>query len=171
MDGQSRTATYEFVRRHKAENGEFKTESAKATLKMIWELEKKMLASVGNYAKLRQERSLSEMRMIEWSAVTYDNLGHLTLCLMHGFPKWQAHVLDKHRPLVESLVSLGSWSAREMLGIARNATLEPLPDSQLAQRVFYGNEATLLALRTFYRGDRKYWSEEVRRPGSPNSSQ
>jgi hypothetical protein len=152
MDAQSRSALRDFVRRHTGGNGEFLTESAKATLASIWGLEKKLLASVGNYAKLRKERSLGEMRMIEWSAVTYDNLGHLSLCLMHGFPKWQAYVLANHRPQLEALVSMGSWSARKMLGIDDHAKIEPLPDAQLAERFFLGDKATLTALRAFYRG-------------------
>jgi hypothetical protein len=152
MDGQSRSALRDFIKRHKGGNGEFLTESAKATLKSIWELENKLLASVGNYAKLRKERSLGEMRIIEWSAVTYDNLGHLSLCLMHGFPKWKAHVLAHYLPQLEALVSLGSWKAREMLGISKETKVEPLPDAQLAARFFFGDEATLTMLRAFYHG-------------------
>jgi hypothetical protein len=99
-------------------------------------------------------RSLGDMRLIEWSSVTYDNLGHKTLCLLHPFPKWKAYALQKHRPLVEALASLGSWAARELLEVPKDQRCEPLADGEVAKRFFLGNEAMLRTLRAGYRGER-----------------
>jgi hypothetical protein len=152
VDGQTRAATFDFVKRHSAENGQFLMESAKATLRSYWQLEERLIGSVENYAKLSRERSLGDMRMIEWSSVTYDNLGHLTLCLLHPFPKWKAYALDQHRALVEALASLGSWAAKDMLEIPHHQKRELLADAEVAKRFFLGNEATLRALRGGYHG-------------------
>jgi hypothetical protein len=130
------------------------TESAKATLRGYWQLEEKLVGSIDNYAELSRERSLGDMRLIEWSSVTYDNLGHKTLCLLHPFPKWKAYALQKHRPLVEALASLGSWAARELLEVPKDQRCEPLADGEVAKRFFLGNEAMLRTLRAGYRGER-----------------
>jgi hypothetical protein len=152
IDGQTRAATLDFVKRNSAKNGGFLSESAKVRLKAYWQLEEKLLGSLSNYAKLSKERSLGDMSMTEWSSVTYDNLGHTTLCLLHGFPKWKTYVLENHRPLVEILASMGSWAAKEMLGLPIQSDYPTIADAELAKRFFLGNEATLQALRTGYRG-------------------
>ena len=90
------------------------------------------------------------MRLIGYSTITYDNLGHAALCLLHRFPKWKAYALENHRPLVETLARMGSWSAREMLGIPKEAKYDAATDAELANRFFLGNEATLQALRAGY---------------------
>ena len=152
IDAQTRAATLDFVKQHTGPNATFLHESAKQRLREYWQLEEKLLASVENYAKLRQERSLGDMRMIEWSCVTYDNLGHLTLCLMHPFPQWKAYTLENHRPLLERLASLGSSVAKEMLGLSKQDDYPALADTEMAKRFFLGNEATLQVLRARYSG-------------------
>lgn len=154
VDGQTRAATLDFVKRHRGEKGQFLTEFAKATLRSYWQLEEKLVGSVDNYAKLSRERSLGDMRMTEWSSVTYDNLGHATLCLLHPFPKWRVYALTQHRLLVEALASLGSSAARKLLEIPDHQKCEPLADSEVAKRFFLGNEVTLRALRALYRGEK-----------------
>jgi hypothetical protein len=152
IDGQTRAATLNFVKRNSGENGKFFEESAKENLKGYWQLEERLLGSIGNYAKLKEERPVGDGRMTEWSSVTYDNLGHLTLCLMHRFPKWKAYVLENHRPLLETLASLGSWAAKDMLGVPQQNDYGAIADAELAKRFFLGNTATLQALRAGYRG-------------------
>jgi hypothetical protein len=153
MDAQAREATYGFVKRHSADNHNFQLESAKATLKGFWQLEAKLLASTGNYAKLRRERSLGDMRSTEWCSVTYDYLGHIALCMMDSFPKWQDYALQHHRDLLEQLVKLGSWKARKMLGVPEHDKIEPPDDNVIATRFFLGDANMLRTLRTFYRED------------------
>jgi hypothetical protein len=92
--------------------------------------------------------------MIEWSSVTYDNLGHMTLCLLDPFPKWKVYALEKHRPLVEALAALGSWAARKLLEMPDDQQCESLDEAEVAKRFFLGNEATLRALRASYQGER-----------------
>lgn len=152
MDANAVTAIKQFVRRHSGENHTFKMESARHELRGYWAVERKMLESIGNYAKLGRERSLGEMRMTEWSGVTYDYLGHLTLCFVKQFPKWQDYALANHRPLIEKLSALGSWSARKLLAIPDDADVAPLGDDEIAQRFFFGDVDMLKTLRAHYRG-------------------
>ena len=106
IDVQTMAGLRDYVRRN-SNSQQFLSESAKQQLKAMWNVEKHLLASIGNYAALQKERSLGEMRMTEWSSVTYDNLGHLTLCLLHRFPKWKDYLLEERRPLIEKLASMG----------------------------------------------------------------
>ncbi|MDI1301006.1 MAG: type I restriction enzyme HsdR N-terminal domain-containing protein [bacterium] len=152
IDTQASAALSSFVSRNKAENGSFRTESAKLQLKSYWELEKKILSGIPNYKALLAERSLGEMRMIEWSSVTYDNLGHSMIARLHRFPKWKSYLMAERRELVEQVASTGSWAAREWLGIAREDKYEAMADEQLADRFFLGDADTLRAIRQWYRG-------------------
>jgi hypothetical protein len=159
MDGQVRAALYGFVKRHSADNRPFgggarafQVESARATLRGIWQLEAKLVASVGNYPRLMQERSLGDLRSIEWCSITYDYLGHFALCMMHVFPKWQQYALQNQRERLEELVKLGSWKAREMLSVSNQEKIEPLEDEVIATRFFFGDVQMLRTLRALYKG-------------------
>jgi hypothetical protein len=152
MDARVRKWILDFVRMHTAENREFLLESARTGLRALWQFEIKLLEGVGNYAKLRKERSLGEMRMVDWSSVTYDNLGHYALAVMHPFPKWKAYVLEQHRPLLQTLAALGSHAARQLLGIDSHMKIEPLDDAFIADRFFFGDQAILQTLRKHYKG-------------------
>ena len=152
MEATAMMATKQFVQRNVISNSGFKAESARHELRRLWQLERELLQSIGNYTKLRAERSLGEIVMVEWSSVVYDNLGHLSLCNLKFFPKWTAFVLGEYLPLVAKLAAMGSWSARDLLGIARDANFDPLEDTEIAQRFFFGDVDTLVALRGFYRG-------------------
>jgi len=150
IDSQTMATLADFVKRNSGDNRKFLNESAKLQLKGFWDLEKRLLASVGNYAKLLQERSLGEMRMTEWSSVTYDNLGHSTLRLLHRFPKWKTYLLEQRRPLIEKMASLNSLAAKEMLGVDKQESYGLITDAELADRFFLGDIATLQALRAGY---------------------
>jgi hypothetical protein len=154
MESAALIATKEFVRRNNGGNGGFKTESARHELRGLWQLELTLLRSISNYAKLRAERSLGEMAMVEWSSVAYDNLGHLTLVYLHPFPKWKAYALAEHGEQVETLAAMGAWSARELLGIPQEADVEPLDDTVIADRFFFRDVETMRALRSAYRGEK-----------------
>lgn len=152
MDTQAAAALDEFVARNHAEDGSIRTESAKAHLRRYWDLEKKLLASIPSYAALLKERSLGDMRMTEWSSVTYDNLGHLTIVRLHRFPKWKEYLLAERRDSLEQVASTGSWAAKELLGIKREDDSRRMSDEELAGRFFLGDIDTLRALRTGYSG-------------------
>lgn len=152
MDALTVVATHQFVIQCRSERGEFKSEVAKLRLKELWKLERELLKSIGNYPKLRKERNLGELRMTEAADVTYDGLGHLTLCLMARFSRWTAYALKQHRPLIETLASLGSWKAHELLGDELNKQLAPVTSIELAERFFCGDVSNLEALRAGYAG-------------------
>jgi len=92
--------------------------------------------------------------MTEWSSVTYDNLGHLTLCLLHRFPQWKDYLLKERRPVIEKLACMGSHAAKAMLGVDARDNFGAITDLELADRFFLGDLATLAALRSAYRGQR-----------------
>lgn len=153
MDAAAMTATKAFVQRNSGENHTFKIESARQEIRAMWGLEEHLLKSLGNYAKLSRERSLGELRVTEWSSVTYDNLGHLALVFVDHNPVWENITLSEHLPEVEKLAALGSWSGRRLLDIPQETNIKPLDDVEIAERFFFGNVQTLTSLRGLYRGD------------------
>lgn len=96
------------------------------------------------------ERNLGDMRITEAADVTYDVLGHTTLCLLHPFPRWTAYALAEYRPSIERLAAMNSWKARELLGIDKNEKLAPVSNAELADRLFFGDAAILEVLRAGY---------------------
>ena len=152
IDMPTMAGLWDYVRKN-SNSSQFLSESAKQQLKAMWDVEKRLLASIGNYAALLKERSLGEMRMTEWSSVTYDNLGHLTLCLLHRFPQWQDYLLNERRSFIEKLACMGSHAAKAMIGVDARDNFGVITDSELADRFFLGDRATLAALRSAYRGE------------------
>lgn len=152
LENASIGATTRFVAAFRGEHGEFKTESAKLQLKAIWQFEKNILSAVDNYPKLREERALGEMHPTESAGVNYDFLGHFALCVVSSIPKWKEYVLRTHQDELRTLAALGSWSARELLGVAATAPYPPLPDEEVATRFFFGDAAIMRALRSGYTG-------------------
>jgi len=138
-----------FVLLMQSKNGPFKLESAKLELRQLWERERSLLATVPDYPGLLRERGLGELHPTEASGMRYDNLGHGALAMIDKFPRWRAYVLQSHRPELETLASLGSWQAREYLGLdVRDVTLA---DNQVfADRFFWGDLSTAIALRNAY---------------------
>ncbi|SKA24677.1 Type I restriction enzyme R protein N terminus (HSDR_N) [Enhydrobacter aerosaccus] len=156
IDGGALRATHQFVAQcyppqelYRPE-GPFKTEVARRRLNELWNLEVALLGNIGNYPKLRAERNLGEMRMTEASGITFDYLGHMTLCYLPQYPKWIEYVTTEHRSPVEELARLGSFRARELLGIDQRENMPRVPDAELANRFFYGDIAILKALRDGY---------------------
>ena len=142
-------ATSRFVRECRREDGGFNVEIGRQRLLGIWKVERTMLKAMPNYTKLRDERGLGDFGMTEVGSVNYDLLGHSLLCLSVPFPKWRAYIQENHRAEIEMLASLGSWSAREMLGIP----IEESPiadDATFASRFFLGDIETFQALRNAY---------------------
>ena len=152
MDARSMATTQQFVTNCRAERGEFKTEVGKLQLRELWELEKRLLKTIDNYPKLRRERNLGDGRMTEAAAVTYDLLGHNTLCLLSRFPRWTAYAVQEHRSLIEKLASMNSRQAMELLGLKLNQEFPRATDADFAERFFYGDIATLQALQEGYFG-------------------
>jgi hypothetical protein len=145
-------ATYRFVAACRGERGEFKTESAKLQLKTIWQFENGILSAIDNYPRLREERALGELHPTESVSVNYDFLGHFALCVLSSIPKWKEYILQTHQAELRTLAALGSWSARELLGLDKTAAYPPLPDEEVAARFFFGDIAMMRALRNGYAG-------------------
>ncbi|MCW5726244.1 type I restriction enzyme HsdR N-terminal domain-containing protein [Parvibaculum sp.] len=153
IDSQTNIVLADFVAKNTDTNGHFKVESAKLQLREYWDLEKKLLAALPNYKKLLEERSLGEIRMIEWSSVTYDNLAHSLLCrITPRFPKWRDYLLAERRPQLEKVAAMGSWAARKMLNVNDCVSLS---DQEIADRFFLGDVETLCVLRSAYRGQER----------------
>ena len=133
-------------------SGAFKPEVAKLRLKDIWRAEVALLRQIGNYPKLRQERDLGDMEVVEMRSITYDFLGHMSLCVMHGHEKWQNYVREEHRDKLEDLAALGSWSAKDMLGLKHDAPFARLTEAKVADRFFFGDVEILRSLQDGYAG-------------------
>jgi hypothetical protein len=152
IDSQTMMILDHFVKQNSGQNYSFLNASAKLQLKGYWEFEKNLLGKIENYAQLLKERPLGEMRMTEWSSITYDNLGHGALCLLHRFPKWKDYLLQERLPLLEDLAALGSWAAKKMLGVQPQDKFGSVSDAELANRFFLGDVGTLRVLRAAYGG-------------------
>jgi hypothetical protein len=150
LNGVSVMATSQFVRECSTERHEFLTQSARTTLSNLWNVEKRFLASIPNYPRLRQERSLGEIFPTEAVNVTYDYLAHSCLCAIDLFPNWRSYTLSHHRNEVELAASFGSWQARKWLGLDDNTQIPRPSDAAAAERFFFGDANTLEALRTGY---------------------
>lgn len=149
IDIHTRMFTRRFVRTYFGRQKSL-IESAKQEIRTVWATELKALAAVSNYPALRKERSLGDMGMIEYSSVSYDNLAHCALCLMHGYDSWKAYLLNERRHFVEQAASMGSRAARAMLSIDQSTELKPMPDDWLANRFFFGDVETMRKLRAAY---------------------
>ena len=153
LNASAMMATYRFVKGLLSDDGAFKVEVAKLQLRQIWDMEKKLLAQIPNYPKIRKERNLGEIHPTEWCCVTYDFLGHLVLCLLPPFPEWKDYILKHHLPEVTALATLQSWAAKQLLGMEISDQVESPDDQFLADRFFLGDVRTLQFLRARYNGD------------------
>jgi hypothetical protein len=130
----------------------FKTEVAKVQLRELWRLERALLAAIGDYPRLLQERNPGDASITEAAAVTFDLLGHATLCLLEPSPRWTAYALEQHRPSIERLAAMNSWKAGKLLGLEEASKPAPLNDIELADLFFFGDVETWRALRAGYGG-------------------
>jgi hypothetical protein len=145
-------ATYRFVKGLQSDNGTFKVEVAKLQLRHMWNMEKRLLAQIPNYPKIKKERDLGEIFLTEFCGVTYDFLGHMVLCLLR-LPEWREYILKHQLPEVTALAKLQSWAARQLIGMEITEQVEPPDDQFLADRFFLGDLGTLQFLRARYKGD------------------
>lgn len=146
------TATESFVRRHIDDRDRFLTASARLDLAQTWAVERSLLKANPNYWTLLEEANLGEAGAVtEHSAVTYDQSGHGVLVALDMSPKWRDYTLSVHRGEVEQLAAMGSWQARDWLGLSNDAKPAGLPDEVLAERFFFGDLDTLHVLRDAYR--------------------
>lgn len=149
LDRIENLAVQRFVKQVAPEQGAFKIEVAKLELRALWQLEMTILTSVPGYPALLRERDLGEIHPTEAAAVRYDNLGHTALCVLDRKPEWRACALANHYAEVEALAALGSWQAREWLGLdtenSPNAT-----EQFIADRFFLGDMQISTALRDGY---------------------
>ncbi|MGE0115887.1 MAG: hypothetical protein AB7T07_13520 [Steroidobacteraceae bacterium] len=141
----------QFVKGAKSSRGEFQPETAKLRLRDLWKFERKILANTNNYRTLAKERDLGELHPTELVDVTYDFLGHFTLCLVDYFPAWKDYVLNNHRAEVQAIAALGSWKAKEWLGLKVDEQVPGMNTQDIANRFFFGDTQTLDALIKGYR--------------------
>lgn len=142
-------AAARFVSECQKPDGGFNTEIAKVRLKELWAIERWLLQSIPNYARLHEERGISDLGMTESTFVTFDGLGHGMLCMLPPFPAWRSYIVEHLRSEVEVLASMGSWSAREVLGIDFETTASAT-DELFAERFFLGDLDLFRALREAY---------------------
>jgi hypothetical protein len=126
------------------ERGTFLLESAKARLRELWHKEVELLSGLPNYAALLQERNLVEIQPTEAIDVDYDFLGHLTLCVLEGFPRWKEYALAHHRDDIVAIAAGASWQACQWLGLSDRPKVET---AVLADRFFLGDQKTCDAVR------------------------
>lgn len=141
-------ALYRFMAACLQENGRFNAEVAKQSLQGLWALERSLLEAIPNFTKLREERGLGEM--FETASISFDLLGHSMLSVMPPQSRWRAYIQSEHRPELEHLASMGSSTARELLGLDQDTILPPATDEFLAARFFFGDVDTLQFLRAKY---------------------
>lgn len=129
----------------------FNLDRARTLLNDSWNTERLLLGDGADYWRNLDGRGLGdEVHPTEHNWVDYDSLGHIVLCVLKDIPDWHEYVLANHNDDVQRIASLGSWAAREILGIEQDAQLPRLPDTESAKRFFDGNVALFTALRDAY---------------------
>lgn len=150
LDGRANVAVAQLVRECADDRGCPQPRTVEARLREIWKAEATILASVQPYRDLLNERDLGEIHPTEGTDVVYDSLGHGVLCLLNRHENWKNYVLEYHHSDVEELARIGSWRAREWLGLEIEASLPRLGDQQLANRFFLGDLDVLQELKRGY---------------------
>jgi hypothetical protein len=64
----------------------------------------------------------------------------------------EGYIMSIHEPELRSLARLGSWRARELLGLEKTEPYLPPSDEELAERFLFGNTALVGRLRSGYSG-------------------
>lgn len=150
IDNFSRLGIREFVRSHRGARGNFLTTSAYENLKQIWHAEKTLLNGFESYIALRADRSLGDTKSVEWCGLGYDDLGHMTLCLLNKIDGWKERALKLYKPSIEALAKMGSWSAKEYLSLPLETDVGSISDDELAERFFFGDVGLYRDLRQMY---------------------
>ena len=147
---RSLVATANFVAECEDDRNRFRALHAEERVREMWADELHLLDARPDYMDLVRDRDLGDLSMVEAAAVTWDELAHATLCVISRSPRWTAHVLDRHRTVVEGLAAQGYWSARKLLQIEdRTASVAP-PADWAADRFFFGDAATAERLAKAY---------------------
>jgi len=144
-------AVDEFVREFAKGKAGFQTAIAQQRLMEMLQLELALLENNTDYFELLKEYDFGEIHPTEASGVVYDNLGHTTLCLIKRYKDWTEYIRTSHKEDVETLACMGSWSAKEILGINKSKVLEKVQSSVLADRFFFGNTSLLSKLSKIYK--------------------
>lgn len=144
-------ASQKFVTDNRLPNGQFDTGKAKLELREAWRRERSRLGDGNLYREACHALRLDqEIASTEALAVIYDQLGHLTLCVVNRFPKWKAHALANHKSEIERLARFGSWMAREWLGLSLDAPRPRSTLKEVADQFFYADVDTCSALAKGY---------------------
>ncbi|WP_431858724.1 hypothetical protein [Azospirillum sp.] len=150
LDNIEVMATAKFVRTHTNDQSKFLHASAHHDLEEMWRTEINLLSKVSNYRQLLADHDFGETFCTEGNAVVYDQLGHLSLCIIEKYPTWKSWAIEHKRDDIEQLAAYGSWQARKWLGLDINADISRPTDREIADRFFFGDVNTSNTLRSYY---------------------
>lgn len=119
-------------------------------LRETWKVEAAILEAVSSYPELCRERDLGEIHPTEGTDVVYDSLGHGILCIVNHHADWKSYILKHHSQDVQTLAMIGSWQAREWLGLGMDASYPRSTDRAMADRFFLGDEQMYRRLKAAY---------------------
>jgi ABC-type transporter Mla MlaB component len=156
IDSASLMVVLQFIRQCQPEGKDFKVAIAKSRLRGLWETERSLLAKAIHYRDLRNERNLGEIFPAESMAVSWDYIGHASLCVLDRFPEWKAYALSQHRTEIEQIARMGSWQARQWLEWPKPEPNQPteeeiFPTKEAADRFFFGDREMQSSLMLAYR--------------------
>lgn len=146
-----RMSNERFVDAMMDEKQRFRSASARDELKRLWRSEITLLDSVDNYRELLRERDLGETFPTETAAVRYDQLGHGCLCMLDEFETWKAHAIANYADEIETLARLGSWQARQWIGMPRDEPVQ-VTEQEYATRFFLNDSEISEQLGRSYQG-------------------
>jgi hypothetical protein len=152
LDGIQAMMTHRFVSECQDNRENFINARAETKLRDLWQLENGMLRDGTEYWKGLAGRGVEgELNPTERNWVDYDNLGHLTLCVLAASSqKWTEYASEVHASDLRRLAHGGSWQARKLLGINIDTYLPRPSDQKLAERFFFGNVPLFQDLRRAY---------------------
>ncbi|QTC88417.1 type I restriction enzyme HsdR N-terminal domain-containing protein [Brevundimonas pondensis] len=149
---RAHVATANFVAGCRDDRDRFRPLYAEEQVRAMWDQELGLLSSRPNYMAIVRDRDLGDLSTVEAAAIVWDELAHATLCVIAESPRWSAHLLVRHQAIVADLAAQGYWSARKLSGMTDEATrVAPAPE-WIAERFFFGDEATAGRLAKAYDG-------------------
>lgn len=153
LDGIQIMMTDKLITMSHDDRKSFSTARAETALRDLWHTEQRFLGNGTEYWKSMKGRGIGgELNPTEYNWVTYDNLGHLVLCVIaSSSKKWCEYIVDAHLPDIQRLAHYGSWQARKLLDIPDAVDLDSPTDEEMAQRFFYGDSKLFQNLRGGYR--------------------
>lgn len=154
LDNVTYTMTKNMISQCTDDRNNFNSRKARELTKNSWRLEKEKLGDGSEYISALSATNIPEAFPSEIAYISYDNLGHLCLCMINSSQKWKQYTIENHAAEIRKIAQYGSFIAHELLGKTVDFDAPPSnrPSTQeIADRFFFGDINILQNLSSSYR--------------------